>query len=100
LLLILAGTMLRDRLGLTKPTDYSRETENGFPFELGFYLWHGVRHAFLAETPPGPETWGESAPDVAANVVPYGLYVSERVDPAVKEASNMEFGAMYLGCAR
>lgn len=92
--------MLLETLGIVNKTVKAGKRlgyEPDLDIEIGFELWANVRYTFLSEPTPVPKNdWEPFNP--VANVLPYGLHVSDEVNETLREAAESRFGSMYLGC--
>lgn len=96
------GGMLLDQLGLISKKVRVGEGSGYDPdleIELGFELWASLRyHFFKAPQPkPGPIP-DDPVGEMIFDVENYGLHISEKCCPTLREAALHRFGDCYLGC--
>lgn len=96
------GGMLLEQLGLIAKKVRAGEGSGYDPdleIELGFELWASLRYQFFKAPQPNPgpipdDPVGELIFDVAN----YGLHISDKCSPPLREAAYNQFGGCYLGC--
>lgn len=96
------GGMLLEQLGLTSKKVRAGEGSGYDPdleIELGFELWASLRYQFFmapqSKLGPIPD---DPIGEMIFDVENYGLHISEKCCPSLREAALQRFGDCYLGC--
>jgi len=93
-----AATMLRSRMGLIRK-EYPSPEGSGYGsdtmMELGFELWARLRHNLASSKRISEE--GDDQGSIAT-LEPFGLRIADSCSSAVKEAADLAFGSVYVGC--
>jgi len=96
------GGMLLEQLGLISKKVRVGEGSGYDPdleIELGFELWASLRYQLFkaAQPKPGPIP-DDPVGEMIFDVENYGLHISEKCCPSLREAALQRFGDCYLGC--
>lgn len=96
------GGMLLEQLGLTSKKVRVGEGSGYDPdleIELGFELWASLRYQFFKAPQPKPGPIPDDpVGEMIFDVENYGLHISEKCSPGLREAALQRFGDCYLGC--
>ena len=96
------GGMLLEQLGLISKKVRVGEGSGYDPdleIELGFELWASLRYQFFkAPQPKSGPIPDDPVGEMIFDVENYGLHISEKCCPSLREAAIQRFGDCYLGC--
>jgi len=96
------GGMLLEQLGLISKKVRVGEGSGYDPdleIELGFELWASLRYQFFKAPQPKPGPIPDDpVGEMIFDVENYGLHISEKCCPSLREAAIQRFGDCYLGC--
>lgn len=96
------GGMLLEQLGLISKKVRVGEGSGYDPdleIELGFKLWTSLRYQFFKASQPNPGPIPDDPiGELIFDVENYGLHISEKCCPSLREAALQRFGDCYLGC--
>jgi len=88
--------MLKDSLGLVSKTVKAGENSGYDPdldIELGFVMYAAMRYCLLGHSISSEEYY-----ERYKTIDGYGLFISPKVTPAVREAGLDRFARIYIGC--
>lgn len=96
------GGMLLEQLGLIAKkvragagSGYDPDLE----IEIGFELWASLRYQFFKALQPKPGPIPDDPiGEIIFDVENYGLHISEKCSPSLRDAALQRFGDCYLGC--
>jgi hypothetical protein len=96
------GLMLLEQMGMISKKVRAGENSGYEPdleIELGFEFWASLRYQFFKapDSKAGPDS-DSLVGELVFDVENYGLYISDRCDPPLREAARARFGECYMGC--